>query len=365
LKILYFFSVGNTLPALGSFIPALTRILPSLLTQLSDILDIPLWQLGLSIYDPFHPDALPGRGEYLVNETLDAVEQLLQQTWYLRQIAPISKAERSAERIHSLFDHFFRSVPLSSQMEPRFLRLYADAQCVRAVLHVERRRYDEALKTYKGMYDTAKQLGEPGPLAHALMNMGVELERGGRKQEAVDCLEQARDISFDASKAWAALIHSYLSRIYASAGDDLRFQRASEQAQKLAIHLSSYDDDNEAVFYNMSGILAERSYGYLALGKPEMTLALRDEIMQQIRADQNTRLDTWIYLDWARAYLMQHEIEEGVKAARAFSQRAEVLKSDHATQRAYAYLRELEQAGYTNVQEVRDFREELRQKENP
>lgn len=203
------------------------------LRQIGDMLDIPLWQFGLSIYDPFHPHALPGRGEYLVTETLDAVEQLLQQTWYLRQVAPITRAEKSAERLHHLFEHFFRSVPLASQLEPRFLRLYADAQCVRAVLHVERRRYAEALDTYAGMYDTAKHLGEPATLAHALMNIGVELDRAGRKQEAVEHLEHARDVSFRANKAWAALIHSYLSRIYASSGENLRFQRAVRRPKHL------------------------------------------------------------------------------------------------------------------------------------
>ncbi len=42
----------------------------------------------------------------------------------------------------------------------------------------------------------------------------------------------------------------------------------------------------------MSGVLAERSYG-----KPEMTLAMKDEIMRQIRLDHNTRLETWVFLD--------------------------------------------------------------------
>src|SRR5260370_17480168 len=45
-------------------------------------------------------------------------------------------------RLHQLFEHFFTSVPLASQLEPRFLRLYADAQCIRVVLH-ERRRSEE------------------------------------------------------------------------------------------------------------------------------------------------------------------------------------------------------------------------------
>ncbi len=116
----------------------------------------------------------------------------------------------------------------------------------------------------------------------------------------------------------AALIHSYLSRVYASNGESLRFQRASETAQTLAVYLPAYENDEEAVFYNMSGVLAERSYGYLEIGKPEMTLAMKDEIMRQIRQDQNTRLETWVFLDWARAYLMLHEVEESVKAAQEF-----------------------------------------------
>jgi hypothetical protein len=109
------------------------------------------------------------------------------------------------------------------------------------------------------MHDISKQLGEPATVAHALMNIGVELDRAGRKQEAVEHLERARDVSFRANKARAAVFHSYLSRIYAGSGDSLRFQRASETAQTLAIFLPTYENDEEAVFYNMSGILAEHN----------------------------------------------------------------------------------------------------------
>jgi hypothetical protein len=48
-----------------------------------------------------------------------------------------------------------------------------------------------------------------------------------------------------------------------------------------------------------------------------MTLALKDEIMCQIRFDDNIRLETWIFLDWARAHLMLHEVEEGSKRRRS------------------------------------------------
>ncbi len=139
------------------------------------------------------------------------------------------------------------------------------------------------------------------------------------------------------------------------------FQRASETAQTLAVYLPAYENDEEAVFYNMSGVLAERSYGYLEIGKPEMTLSMQDEIMRQIRLDHNTRLETWIFLDWARAYLRLHEVEEGVKAAQEFLRHASTWQSDHALRRVYAYLEDLENAGYADIQVVRDFREELKE----
>jgi hypothetical protein len=110
-----------------------------------------------------------------------------------------------------------------------------------------------------------------------------------------------RSIEMRMLKAWAVRIHSSLSRIYASSGESLRFQRAGETAQTLAVYLLTYENDEQAVFYNMSEVLTELSYGYLKLRKPEMSLAMKDEIIRQIRQDHNTRLETWIFLDWARA----------------------------------------------------------------
>ena len=90
------------------------------LRQLSHLLNIPLWQFGLSEYNPFTPQDLPGRGEHLFQETLDTAEHLIQKTWYLRRIAPISEAEESAQYLSSLFQNFLTSQPPSSVLEPRF-----------------------------------------------------------------------------------------------------------------------------------------------------------------------------------------------------------------------------------------------------
>src|SRR5207248_9229089 len=131
------------------------------LRQLSHLLNIPLWQFGLSEYNPFTPQDLPGRGEHLFQETLDTAEHLIQKTWYLRRIAPISEAEESAQYLSSLSQNFLTSQPPSSVLEPRSLRLYAQVQRLIGVMHVERKHYPEAIAAYSNMYNIAKQLDEP------------------------------------------------------------------------------------------------------------------------------------------------------------------------------------------------------------
>jgi tetratricopeptide (TPR) repeat protein len=333
-----------------------------LLRQLSDLLDIPLWRFGLSAYNPFAPETLPGHGERMHQETLDVAESLLQQTWRLRQIAPLAEAERSAGHVSNLFDYFLTYLPPPALLEPRFLRLQAQVQRLMGVMQVEREDYDEALQSFTKMSHIAKQLGEPSLLTLALMNIGVELERAGRKQEAVEFLEKARDLSFETSREIAALVHSYLARAYASNGDALRFQRAIDTAQTLLSRLkqSKGHDDNQ-VFYSLSSVLAELSYGYPEIGEPQKTLDMRKDIAKQIKADNNMRLSAWIPLDWARAYLMLHEIEESAKAGIELLHRAVDTQSPHIMSRAEQHLIKLEEAGYTGIAEVQQFRHELDQ----
>lgn len=332
----------------------------NILRQLGELLNIPLWQFGLSEYDPFKPQQLPGRGERMLQETLDTVEHLIQQTWYLRRVAPISEAEKSAQHLSKLFKHFLTFLPPPTILEPRFLRLYAQVQRLIGVMHVERKQYTEALEAFSNMYNIAKQLEEPYFLALALMNMGVELERAGQKQEAIVHLEQARDFTFDTTKDVAALVNSYLARAYAGAGDSLRFQRAIDTAETLMSRIKQNPgDDTNHVFYSLSGIMAELSYGYPEIGEPGKTLEMQNEITHQIKLDHNYRLHAWIPLDWARAYLMLHEAEESVKAAQEFFHRSLDLQSPHAISRAYDHLIKLEEAGYTHLADVQNFRDEL------
>ena len=333
---------------------------PHVLRKLAAILDIPLWKFGLSEYDPFNPHALPGHGRSMFVETLDATEGLIEDAWRLRRAVPLPMLEKTVERLNHLFAYFRMYLPPPLQLEQRFLILYAQVQRLNAVIHVERRRYKKAVAAFEEMYETAKEFGKPAPLAMALMGIGTELERAGKQQEAVDRLEQARDVSLRASKQVMAVIHSYLARAYAGLHDELHFERAIDVAQTLATDLGEqYGDGTDFVFHSLSGTLAERSYGYLDLKQPKQTLAMKKEIICQISWEQNTYLHAWLPLDWARAYMMLKEIEESVKAARLFLHRTFALQSPHAKSRADAYLKALEQNGYKDIQEVKDFRKEL------
>jgi transcriptional regulator with XRE-family HTH domain len=187
-----------------------------LLRALAELLGIPLWRFGLSEYNPFDPRRLPGHGERMYNETLDVVELLVDRTWYMRGTAPMPETEKNTRRLLDLFASLVVSLPPTAQLERRFLRLYAQVQRLHAVMRVERREYGAALLAFHEMLRIAEQLGEPSTIALALMGIGTELARAGRQQEAVDRLEQARDVSFNASKQVAALVNAYLARAYAS-----------------------------------------------------------------------------------------------------------------------------------------------------
>ena len=56
---------------------------------------------------------------------------------------------------------------------------------------------------------------------------------------------------------------------------------------------------------------------------------------------------------------MLHEIEENAKTGRVFLHRSLELQSPQAIGRAHELLIKLEQAGYGDIQEVQQFRDEL------
>lgn len=332
------------------------------LRGLCEILHIPHWRFGLSEYDPFHPEILPGHGRSLYDETLDTAEQLIQQTWSLRHAARITEAEKGVKRLNELFVYLRENLSPPARLELRYQLLHAQVRRLNAVTALERKQYKETLDTYTEMYEAVKNLGNASSVAIALMSMGTELERVDKKDEAVSRLEEARDASLSASKQVIAFVHSYLARVYAGVGDAVRFQRAIHTAKTFADALKeNYSDGSDFVYAwtPLSAIAAEESYGYLELGEPRKTLEMQQEITRQIALDGDARLNAWIPLDWARAYYMLGEIEKCMDVGREFLRRALAMQSPHAVGRAYQLLASLEKDGYGDVQAVKDFREEL------
>ena len=332
------------------------------LRRLGALLDIPLWHFGLSEYDPFNPHNLPGAGARMYTETLDAVEAVVRTIWTLRCAALLPQAGECLRTLNGMAAHFQRELPPPARLEARFLRTVAQVQRLNAIAAVERGAYDDGRIYYAEMLATAEQLGEPATRAIALMSMGAELERAGRGAEAVERLERARDVSFGASRHVATLVNSYLARAYAATGNRARFERAVETAHTLAVGLGgAYGDGTDGVYACDSSVLAEWSWGWLELGEPGETLALRDTIGAQIERDGDRRLAAWIPLDWARAYLALGEIEASVAEAREFCQRAAVMRSPHALRAVERYVQALEATGAGQASAARELREMVAQ----
>jgi tetratricopeptide (TPR) repeat protein len=336
---------------------------------LCDILHIEHWRFGLSEYDPNNPNKLP-KNKRLVDETLDLVEYSIRRFEDTYRTAPLPVAAADAKQLHNLFEYIKQHQPPTMQNEKRFLRLYAQTLNLDGIVFIGYEKYDQALQTFREMNKVAEQLGEPTWIAHSLLTIGVELHRAGYllrqagdtsvwntyMQEAIQHLERARDVTFNTSKNVAAYIHAYLARMYGTTGDEYHFEQAINTALNLAP--DSYGDGTDFVYHRLSGILAEKSYGFLDLGRPEKTLAMREEIEEQIKKDNNTRLAAWILLDWAKAYRTQGKIEESVKEGHDFYTRAQAMQSPHIISRAKRFA-----SGLLNdakdVQVVKDFYDEV------
>jgi tetratricopeptide (TPR) repeat protein len=333
---------------------------PQTIRHLCNILHIPYWKVGFSDYDPFNPNAFIVKGTLMYDETLNTAESLIKRTWNLRRVMSLPYVEESINDLNRLFDYLRTNTPPPLRLDGRFQMLSAQLLRLNAVLDVENQRYEEALSKFRTMHEIAKAIDHPATLALSYLNIGTELERMGKQEEAIEYLELARDESFRASKHVMAVTNAYLARAYASAGQSVKFKRAIEVALRIARSIEMfYGDGTDFVFHSLSGVLAEKSYGHLEIGEPAETLAMQEEIKRQIALEANIWLDAWIPLDWARAYLMLGQVTDSVQTGREFYQKAKSLKSPHARSRAYRLLNTIEAAGHKDVQAVKDFRHML------
>lgn len=301
----------------------------------------------------------------MYDETLDTVEELVRQIWSLRCAARIPEADKGVKRLGDLFAYFNASLPPPARLERRYVQLYVQYLRLKATAHLEKKQYKETMQVYKEIYHLVSNADEPGLRALALKSIGKELNREGNHREAVVYLEDARDAAIEGSKLLRAFVYSYLIRAYGGDKDLVRFERAVEIGLNLARSVGNYEDGTDFIYSwsAVSAIMAEQSWGYIELGQPEKTLAMRKEITEALRAGQDERVEAWIPLDWAKAYKMLGEIEECIGELRELHRRCMVMGSPHALSQVNKVLASLDKEGYGDVQAVKDFREELREQE--
>jgi transcriptional regulator with XRE-family HTH domain len=333
---------------------------PELLRKISSLLDIPLILFGLSEYDPFNPTALPGEGKHLYQETLNVTETLIQQTLAMRSIAPLPQVQKSAASLKKLFTYFLKELPIPAKLEKSFLRLYAQEQSIQGLMYFENKKYMEALQAFYRMHDSAVQAEDPILIAHSLQKIGVELKRIGLIDEAINALEEARDISFRAGSVVAAFTNAYLAHMYSTNGETLRFERTINTAIALAEPMGQgYGDGTDFVFQKLSGILVFKSRGFLRVGRPEETLKLHEEVKRQVQDDTNLWLDWKLYLYKARAYLAYKDVEGCIAAAKECFEGVGTWRSPHRLKQAGELIEDIHKAGYGHLKAVRQFQEDL------
>jgi transcriptional regulator with XRE-family HTH domain len=333
------------------------------LRKVCDILSIPYEQLGLGHFDPFTQTMLPGHGTSVYDETLDTVEELVRQVWSLRCAARIPEADRGVQRLGKLFTYFTESLPPPARMERRYVQLYVQYLRLKATAYLEKKQYKETMQVYEEIYKLVGNADEPGLKALALKSIGKELNREGNHSEAVVYLEEARDATMSGGKLLRTFVHSYLIRAYGGNRDSVRFERAVNTGLTLARSIGNYEDGTDFIYSwsAVSAILAEQSWGYIELGQPEKTLAMREEITEALRLGRDTRVEAWIPLDWAKAYKMIGEIEQCIAELRELHRRCTVMGSSHALSQVNKVLALLDKDGYSDIQAVKDFREEIRE----
>ncbi len=202
----------------------------------------------MSEYDPDNPYQLP-KTKRLIDETLDFAEYSIRRFEESYRTAPLPVAAADAKQLHGLFEYIKQYQPPTIQNEKRFLRLYIQTLNLDGIVSIGYEEYDKALQTFREMSKVAEQLGEPTWIAHSLLEVGIELHRAGYllrqsgntsdwkayMQEAVQCVEKARDLTFNTSKVVAAYVHAYLARVYGTNGEHYRFEQAIDTALNLAL----------------------------------------------------------------------------------------------------------------------------------
>jgi transcriptional regulator with XRE-family HTH domain len=333
------------------------------LRRLCDILSIPYWKVGLGEYDPFNEQATSSQkknGLFLLN--LDSMETVIEQTWRCKLVEPLPVIQNYvnflSKQCSIIKDHY----PHSYVTNKRFLRVYAQVERLQAIIYTDKSQFKNAQAKNYAMLNAAKELDEAAPLALAYARVGLGLIRDDKVKDSIDALETARDYTFHTSKNLAALVNAFLARAYATNGDVTRFERTINTAINLSAAMGDRDmDTTDNVFYSKSGIIEEKSNGYILLKQAGNALSVLPYLEDQVKRENNHYLHTWMPLEWAQVHLLSGEVEASLQQLRAYLQSCSPYQSPWMLSLVSNHLREIIHQGYGDVQAVKNFQEEITQ----
>jgi len=327
----------------------------TVLRQICRILEIPLWKIGLSEYNPFNEKDV---STYPFVD-MDALLELIQDTWYIRLNMPSDITEKKVITLSGVFANLLNNNPRLINSKD-FLVLYAQVKRLLEVIYTERRDYKMSLKYSHDMLEIAKEAGDVISESIAMTRIGVELLRD-ENREALDYLEKARDLSFvTSSKEVAAYCYTFLARGYATFGDEKRFIQAINTAITLADSMKGLPvATKDYVYHAYSAILEERANGLILLGRGKEALSEMHEIDIQVAKENNTYLKMWMPLDYAQSFMLMNEIEASTKWLEVFHDGVKDYTSVRIHSTIDRHLGQLDDLGYANLPVVKRFKDRL------
>lgn len=322
------------------------------LRKLASLLDIPLWKLGLSEYNPFDEEDISTHPFIDMNSLFELIENI----WYIRLNMPSDITEKKIMSLSNIFTNLVHN-NASILKNKDFLVLYAQVKRLQEVVSTERHNYELSRKYSYDMLELAKRSGDSISECLAMARIGVELLRDENK-EALDYLEQARDLSFvTSSKEVGAYCYSFLARAYATFGDEKRFTQAINTAITLADTMKGLPiATKDYVFHAYSAVLEEKSNGLIVLGRGKDALNELPEIDVQVAKENNTYLSMWMPLDYAQSFMLMGEIETSIQWLEAFYANIENYKSARIHSAVARHLAQLDTLGYANLPVVKNFK---------
>lgn len=325
--------------------------------DLARLLDIPLWKLGLSEYNPFQET-----GEISMFFDSDALEELIHDTWLLRMHVPLAVFIAKVEKLSARFSRLIEYNPLLENNKD-YLHLLAHCKRLEEVVYTEKRNYEQSLKSAQAMLQLGERAGDMAAQAIANIRIGVELLREDDTEKnlfALQYLEKGSDISLGLSKDVIGFCHAMLARGYAQAGSPEKFERAIETAITFSSGMVGQTVVTSGyVFHCFSGILEEKSNGLILLQQGKKALEVLSEIEKQVALEKNSYLDMWLPLDYAQSFLCENDIEQSITALYQFYDNIKDYKSQRINSKLINHIKQLEDRGYGNERIVREFTERV------